>query len=606
MSIAGRLLVIVFVLFSICSVAQTGTDSRQPRILILLDGSSSMGYEWQSGEKRFDAASRIIISLIDSVYKVNKNVEFALRVYGHQYPSQLNNCYDTKLEVMFSKDNIEQMRLRLANLNAIGVSPIAFSIKEAAENDMPDQLRNVYSMVLITDGAESCGGDICAVAKELLARRIDFKPYILSLVDNGSLKSGYECLGNYLPVVKEADMKTVVGKIVDNYKQMFTLPVLPKKEINTAVVSTPSVQQIAVPKVEVKKEPEIKQEIPVAPPVPKPLPKETLTGVGFASSGRSFPIYYGTPVPPVVKVPAYIRPNIQDEPVPKPIPPPVQPKPQPPVVTKPPVKKEEPVQIIKAQEIKPTNDTVKPTGDATFQVYITDGEKFYETAPTMALLDKQTRKEVFRFSRTVNIGGVPHRQKYLPGDYYLTIVGKENKYLYDVTIEAGKNKSFAIAVQNGSIVFSYKDNPKRQISGYMALVFRRFESQPSVEQRVEQELHYEPGTYNVRINTLPPWNKSFDLDIGTIYGVEIPEEGDLVIANDKPIGKINLYYPIGDRFRPFYNAVLNGNGTPIRLKVLPGTYKLGYKKNPQIPLEEETMQVFTVTSNNVTNLEIIK
>jgi hypothetical protein len=308
----------------------------------------------------------------------------------------------------------------------------------------------------------------------------------------------------------------------------------------------------------------------------------------------------------LAKIPAYTKPAIKDEPVePKPVPP--VPKQQETIATRQPVVKEEPIKITKAQEIKPEVDTAKPTGDATLQVYITDGKNFFETAPQMLVLDRTTKKEVTRFYRTVNISGVPNKQKIPPGEYLLTIAGRENKYGYlDFEMTAGKNTAIAIPVQNGSIVFSYKGNPTRQIKGYTVLVLRRFESRPPVEQKIEQELQYEPGTYNIRINTLPPWNMSFTLEMGTIRGEEIPEEGDLVILNNKPLGKVTLYYPYGDRFRQFYSLVLNGDGIPIKLKVLPGTYKAGYKLNPQLPLEEETMEVFKVTSNNVTNLDLNK
>ncbi len=242
---------------------------KQPRILILLDGSSSMGSEWGK-ETRFKAASHIITTLMDSLYKVNKDVEFALRVYGHQSPSQDNNCYDTKLEVMFSKDNLTQMTLRLAALRAVGVSPIAFSLKEAAENDLTDPDRNTYSLILITDGEESCGGDICAVVKELLEKKIDFKPYILSLVDNTALKSQYACMGNYLVVADPRDIKPTVGKIVEAYKPMLTLTAAQRKMIASTVVNAPSVLKVSIPKFEVKKEVEVTE--PIKTPIPAPTP----------------------------------------------------------------------------------------------------------------------------------------------------------------------------------------------------------------------------------------------------------------------------------------------------------------------------------------------
>ena len=177
---------VIFVLsIVLCShcYGQQPTKAKQPRILILLDGSSSMQKQWTPNDFRYEAAARIIDKLMDSVYAVNPDVEFALRVYGHQHPTADNNCFDTKLEVQFSKDHYTQMMLRLAALDAIGVSPIAYSLQQAAEKDLVRLDENKYSLILITDGGESCDGNICAVVRELLKKKIDFKPYILSLVD---------------------------------------------------------------------------------------------------------------------------------------------------------------------------------------------------------------------------------------------------------------------------------------------------------------------------------------------------------------------------------------------------------------------------------------
>src|ERR1051325_2479750 len=86
--------------------ADEGT--RQPRILLLLDGSSSMLQPWGTGSIRFKAAANIISVLMDSIYAVNAGVEFGLRVYGHQSPAQNKDCYDSRQEVMFSKNNATQ------------------------------------------------------------------------------------------------------------------------------------------------------------------------------------------------------------------------------------------------------------------------------------------------------------------------------------------------------------------------------------------------------------------------------------------------------------------------------------------------------------------
>src|SRR5437899_6596527 len=125
-----RALSILFLLLLPFSLwAQSATDEqKKPRILLLLDGSSSMLETWSESANRFTAAGTVITALMDSIYRINPAVEFSLRVYGHQYPAQDKNCFDTRNEVMFSRNNITQMSLRLASIRPMGVSPIAFSL----------------------------------------------------------------------------------------------------------------------------------------------------------------------------------------------------------------------------------------------------------------------------------------------------------------------------------------------------------------------------------------------------------------------------------------------------------------------------------------------
>lgn len=639
---------------------------KQPRILILLDGSSSMGNKWIGNERRFDAASRIITSLIDSLYKVNKDVEFALRVYGHQYPAQENNCYDTRREVMFSKDNFTQMSLRLAALRPIGVSPIAFSLKEAVENDLTDPLQNTYSLILVTDGGESCGGNICEVMEKLLSKKIEFKPYILSLVNDAALKGQYDCLGNYLLVSKEDELKPAVGKIVDAYRQMFVMQRIDKKLLESAVVNTPSVLKVDIPKFKVTQEvktseqappivkveqlqpkpestrPSVQQPPIVAPqptrditnrtndnltPAPAPerkLTKEVIESMSLARSARSLPVYYATREYTLLYLPPFKLPAIPDEPQPKPMPaatPPVvavpatkplvtTPKPQPKPTVKPqpkPVAAKPPAQTTQPQELKTIKQesTDNTNKESTLIVLFTDGKnKFYQSAPEIVLYDVKTNKPVHKFNRTVDVYGKPHPQKITAGTYNLKITASSNMVVPNVIIEASKDNTVLIQVSKASIDFAYQGNAKRPMTDYKASVVKRFDSAPVVYQKTTERIEYEPGTYFVEVNTLPPWRKSFDLDFGTIHGIEIPEEGYLIIDNSKPLGKVNLEYPYGDRFRTFYSLNVDGSGKELKLKILPGTYRAGYKKNPNLPYAEETMVDFSVTSNNVTNLVI--
>lgn len=226
--------------------AAKNDGTRQPRILLLVDASSSMLQPWSAKATRFQTAASIITTLMDSIYAVNGGVEFGLRVYGHQSPAQANDCFDTRQEVMFSKNNVTQMGLRLASIRPFGVSPIAYSLQEAANNDLVDEARNAYSIILITDGGESCGGNICDIVKQLLERKIYFKPYIISLVDYAPLKGQYACLGSYLQAAKPEEVPTAIKTIVDAYRPILSAPIMavkadtPKKQIQTQAINIPS------------------------------------------------------------------------------------------------------------------------------------------------------------------------------------------------------------------------------------------------------------------------------------------------------------------------------------------------------------------------------
>ena len=251
---------------------------KQPRLLILLDESSSMIQPWTKNKERYKAAEDIIISLFDSIYSVNQSVEFGLRAFGEQYNVKDNNCYDTKREVNFSGNNRTQLQLRLEDLHPLGTTPIAYSLQQAAENDLTEDNKYFYNLVLITDGGESCGGDLCAIAKMLMERKIHFKPYVISMVDDLKLKMEYDCLGNYLQVTNESDIPKAVGTIMEQYRPMLNILKSDYKKLESALLNTPSALKVDIPSFKITTEvpankPPAKEEVVKQEPKPEPKPE---------------------------------------------------------------------------------------------------------------------------------------------------------------------------------------------------------------------------------------------------------------------------------------------------------------------------------------------
>ena len=182
------------------------------RILFVLDGSGSMKQKYDKTSK-FETAKQILFKLIDSVEHKNPNVEFAVRVFGFQSPNTMHNCKDSKLLIPFAKNNASKIFGELGHITPQGMSPIAYSIQVGA-GDFPDDPHSLNSIVLITDGEETCGGDPCKTSKELLAKKISLKPFIVGLNVDSSAYARYKCMGTFFNTTNEASFYHAVGVII--------------------------------------------------------------------------------------------------------------------------------------------------------------------------------------------------------------------------------------------------------------------------------------------------------------------------------------------------------------------------------------------------------
>jgi Ca-activated chloride channel family protein len=167
--------------------------------------------EWQ-GTSKFELSKQIIIHTVDSISKLNSRVEFALRVFGHQFPRAANNCNDTKLEVSFSRNNLSELEKRLNTIRPQGQTLISFTLLQCIA-DFPADSASNNSIVLITDGVETCPDDICSITSKMEAKGIILKPFIVGLGLPDTLKKKFECAGLFYDVQNE-DMFSNVMRVV--------------------------------------------------------------------------------------------------------------------------------------------------------------------------------------------------------------------------------------------------------------------------------------------------------------------------------------------------------------------------------------------------------
>jgi len=206
---------LVLLLFAgISAAAQEVNEQALPentRILFVLDGSGSMNAIWGENQSRMDVAKSILTRLVDSL-RVNPNLELALRVYGHRYSRQANNCNDSRLEVPFAVNNHNRIIAEIKDIVPRGVTPITYSLLQAA-NDFPAGAGYRNIVILITDGVESCGGDPCQASIELQKKGVFLRPFIIGLGVPGG--KALDCVGKFIDAENAHSFNRILNHAIE-------------------------------------------------------------------------------------------------------------------------------------------------------------------------------------------------------------------------------------------------------------------------------------------------------------------------------------------------------------------------------------------------------
>ena len=163
---------------------------------------------WKTTD-RWSIAKNTLTEVLDSL-KDRNDLEFALRVYGHQRSFPPQDCDDTKLEINFIPSNIfsERIRGKLSMIKAKGTTPIAKSLEEAAADFPTDNSRNI--VILITDGKEECGMDPCAVSRLFAKKGIILKPFVIGIGLDKSWQDNLDCVGTFFDAANERDFSNIL------------------------------------------------------------------------------------------------------------------------------------------------------------------------------------------------------------------------------------------------------------------------------------------------------------------------------------------------------------------------------------------------------------
>ncbi|UVK38699.1 VWA domain-containing protein [Mesorhizobium sp. AR10] len=150
---------------AILLLSMTTLGFAADRVIIVLDASGSM-WAQIDGKPKLEIARESLRTVLQSV-PADKEIGFM--AYGHR---EKGSCDDIELIVPPQAGSAGAIATTADSLKFLGKTPLTAAVKQAAE--ALKYTEDKATVVLITDGLETCGGDPCALGKELEASGIDF------------------------------------------------------------------------------------------------------------------------------------------------------------------------------------------------------------------------------------------------------------------------------------------------------------------------------------------------------------------------------------------------------------------------------------------------
>jgi Ca-activated chloride channel family protein len=180
------------------------------RVIVILDASGSM-WAQIDGKPKLEIARE---SLRTALQSVPADEEIGFMAYGHR---EKGSCEDIQLIVPPQAGSASAIVQAADSMKFLGKTPLTAAVKQAAE--ALKYTEDKAKVILITDGLETCGGDPCALGKELKANGIDFTADVVGFGLTAEEGRQVACLaentgGKYIQASDEAALKEALAETV--------------------------------------------------------------------------------------------------------------------------------------------------------------------------------------------------------------------------------------------------------------------------------------------------------------------------------------------------------------------------------------------------------
>ena len=210
-----------FVMLAGTSAAAQSEPQQPEAAMMVLDGSGSM-WGQIDGVAKIEVARSVIGDMLNSW---DANVHLGVMAYGHR---EKGACSD--IETLVNVGAVDQAAV-MAKVNTIspkGKTPISASVRKAAEALRYTEEK--ATVILVSDGLETCQADPCAVANELEAAGVDFTAHVIGFDISEEEQASLACLaentgGRFMRASNATELTTALAATVETVAQAQPAPV---------------------------------------------------------------------------------------------------------------------------------------------------------------------------------------------------------------------------------------------------------------------------------------------------------------------------------------------------------------------------------------------
>ena len=178
--------------------AQEGSSAAAvANVQFVIDSSGSMAEEVEPGSTRMEAAQEVMTDVIASLPEQD-GVNVGLRVYGHKGSNteagRPESCRSTELKVPVQGVDKVLLQEEVDALAPVGWTPLALSLKSAAADFPAAAPGQENSVVLVTDGLETCYGDPCIESRNLKNGPAAVTTHVIGFALSDEERTNLQCI----------------------------------------------------------------------------------------------------------------------------------------------------------------------------------------------------------------------------------------------------------------------------------------------------------------------------------------------------------------------------------------------------------------------------